>query len=135
MLLMKKHFYLYGLILILGVLISTLLPGWITSPSSNFTILTQNSHGISQTTFKSRAGYLKFLPRSYVLVLYSGNESNFRPVEYITITRMNGSLVVELIEGAGTKNVRVLKGSDAETYLTNHDIDIRDLDNELQRRN
>lgn len=81
---MRKHFYLYGLILIFGILLSSLLPGWLTSPSGNFVTLTQISHGISnQTLFKSRAGYLKFFPKSYVLVLYSGNEADFKPTEYV----------------------------------------------------
>lgn len=131
-----KRFYLYGLLLIFGVLISLLLPNWITSPSNNFTTLIQNSQGSpTQTIFKSRAGYLKFLPNSYVLVLYSGNETDFKPTEYVIVTRLNNDLIVELIEGAGPQSVRVLKNSDAETYLINHDIDLKKLNKELQRRN
>jgi len=133
---MRKCLYLYGLLLIFGVLISMLLPGWITSPISNFTTLIQSSRRSSgQTIFKSRAGYLKFLPKSYILVLYSGNEADFQPAEYIIITKLNSDLSVELMEGAGPQNVRVLKNLDAEIYLNTHGIDLSDLNKELQRRN
>lgn len=99
---MRKRFYLYGLILVLGVFLSLLLPGWVTNPTNNFAALMQSSQvNPKQTVFKTQAGYLEFLPKAYVIVLYSGNETDFKPAEYIIVTRLNDNLTVELIKGPG----------------------------------
>jgi len=132
---MRKRFYLYGFILVLGVFL-LLLVGLVTQPGNNFAALTQSSQvNPKQTIFKTQAGYLEFLPKAYVVVLYSGNETDFKPAEYIIVTRLNDDLTVELINGAGIENVKILKNLDAEAYLTNHSIDLTELNKELMKRN
>jgi len=133
---MKNRAYLYGLVLILGTTFSLLLPGWFTSPSGNMNNLIQLSqNNPTQATFKGRASYLTFLPKSYVVVLYSGNESDFSPAEYIVISKLKDELTVELIEGAGVSGVQVLKDDKARDYLVSHDISLDELNIELRRRN
>ena len=106
-----------------------------TSPHSNFSSLAKASQTNSKgRLFKSSAGYLKYLPNSYVVSLYCGNDSSFYPVEFLVISNLNGKLTVEQITGSGINNVYTLYGDDAKTYLDEHALDIKLVDDALKNR-
>lgn len=77
---------------------------------------------------QSFAAYYKPLPSGYILVLYTGKQSNFSPIQYLTITKINKKLTVDIIKGAGEENVYQLSNDEALKFLEEHQLNLEAFD-------
>ena len=120
---MKRRFILYSgsLLVSVGLL---LLPGILLNPYRNISAASRSvvtTNGAVGRTFSS---YYHRYTSGYILVFHTGDDPQFSPAEYVTISRINKKLVVELINGAGVENAVRLENNDAVQYIKDHHIDL-----------
>jgi hypothetical protein len=83
------------------------------------------------------ASYFKAFPnvKTYILVLYTGNQASFSPIQYVTIAKVDQTLTIDLIKGAGIENVSQLSGDKATKFLKDHQIKLDVFDSLLTSTN
>ena len=129
---MKK---IYKIIALLVLLITSLIgsytiPRIVCEPHRNLEVLVDQSKDNTKSIFNSSAGFLQYHPYGYIVVLYLGEHSEYAPVEYLTISKVNDIKYVEIITGAGPENARRI----SSIYLKKIDIDISPLEASWRRR-
>jgi len=125
---MKYRFIIY-FILLIAVSCLTYWSAGITNPQNNFTKLLQaKTNNPGHQVVRSSSGYLRVLPGAYICSLYVGDDSDYYPTQYIIVTRTPRNFTVELLNGPGRENTRVLKDANAMTYLQEHELEYSQLE-------
>jgi hypothetical protein len=90
-----------------------------------------------QESHQTFASYFKAFPRSkaYILVLYTGNQASFSPIQYVTIAKVDQTLTIDLIKGAGIENTSQLSGDKATKFLEDHHIKLDAFDSLIASAN
>lgn len=101
-----------------------IIPSYLSSPQRNIrAIVNAASQNPSSKTHQTFASYYHLFSRGYVLVLYTGNQSEFSS-EYVIVSKIDNKIIVDLIHGAGSENVSQLLGDDAISFLKEHQISL-----------
>jgi len=125
---MSKRFTIYPLTLLFSIIL-LVLPGYFTNPQRNLRSAARYAALNPQGSHQTFSSYLKIIPaKGYILVLYTGNQPDFSPTEYITIERLHQKLTIDLINGAGPDNVSQLKEEQAAKFLEKHQINLETFD-------
>jgi len=125
---MSKRLTIYPLSLLFSVIL-LILPSYLSNPQRNIRAAARSAALNTQASHQTFASYFKIFPnRGYILVLYTGNQTAFSPTEFLTITKINQELTVDLINGAGIANVSQLSGNTAAEYLKKHQIKLDTFD-------
>lgn len=108
------------------------LPAWLVSPQRNIGIL---ARAIDKPGKYSSPGAFLYIYNSsdYIVTLYSGEDSKYDPYLYITASRLGGIYAVDLIKGPGEENAEALRGDKALVFLSDHDIDLTEIEKAIAR--
>ena len=129
-----RRFTAYPLAILFAVIMLA-LPGYLSNPQRNIRAAarsaTLNPQGVHQT-FSSNLRIISH--RGYVMVLHTGDQSEFSPAIFLTITKLDSKLTLDMINGPGIENLSQLSGDDAAEYLKKHQIDLKVFDTLITKK-
>ena len=126
-----KRYIIYP-IATLFVITLLLLPQVLTSPQRNIRSVLRATNGKTTTSQQSFSSFFKPYPnKGYILVLYTGDSPGFGSVQFVTINKMKGELIIDLITGPGEENIKQLRGDEAKAFISQHNIDLQEVDSKV----
>jgi hypothetical protein len=116
----------------LSILFTIFAPPWSIEPERNINAIISQIDAPGRYTTTN--GYLHLRSNSdYVLTFYVGLESQYAPIQYITVSRTGEDYFVDLIQGPGHENVVLLQHQDAKNYIETHNVPIARLEAKINQ--
>lgn len=124
---MNKRTVIYPIAFLFSAILF-MLPGFLSSPQRNIRAIAQAASVNTSTSHQTFSSFLKPHKDGYILVIYTGNNPEFAPIEYATIDKRGKNIIIDLISGPGEENISQITGKEALAFLEKHNLKLDDLD-------